>query len=100
MSIARREFLKVVGGASLAGSLGGIGERAIAATGDVSGFGFADESVPMNAANLCPMPTSVTQAHNQYAKQLDLSLRKLQPREPNTAYLRWWSNLVRFAHRI
>ena len=73
MSIARRDFLKVVGGASLAGSLGAIGESAVAAT-SVAEFGFADESVPMNAANLCPMPTSVTEAHNKYAKQLDRSL--------------------------
>jgi selenocysteine lyase/cysteine desulfurase len=74
MSIARREFLKVVGGASLAGGLGAIGKTAVAASGDAPVFGFADESVPMNAANLCPMPTSVTEAHNKYAAQLDRSL--------------------------
>ena len=74
MSIARRDFLKVVGGASLAGTLGGLGESAAAATGNVPAFGFADDSVPMNAANLCPMPTSVTEAHAKYAAALDRSL--------------------------
>jgi selenocysteine lyase/cysteine desulfurase len=74
MSIARRDFLKVVGGASLAGTLGGLGESAVAATSDVPAFGFADDSVPMNAANLCPMPTSVTEAHAKYAAALDRSL--------------------------
>ena len=74
MSIARRDFLKVVGGASLAGTLGGLGERAAAATGGLPAFGFADDSVPMNAANLCPMPTSVTEAHAKYAAALDRSL--------------------------
>ena len=74
MSIARRDFLKVVGGASIAGSLGSYSLNAGAATLSVPEFGFADESVPMNAANLCPMPTMVTEAHNKYAKQLDVSL--------------------------
>ena len=74
MSIARRDFLKVVGGASIAGSLGSVNLGANAATPAVPAFGFADETVPMNAANLCPMPVIVTEAHNKYAKQLDLSL--------------------------
>ena len=74
MTIARREFLKVVGGASLAGSLAGYGAGAAAATSVVPAFAFSDDSVPMNAANLCPMPTSVTEAHAGYARELDLSL--------------------------
>jgi isopenicillin-N epimerase len=74
MSIARRDFLKVVGGASLAGTLGALGDSASAATSGVPGFGFADDSVPMNAANLCPMPTSVSEAHATYAAALDQSL--------------------------
>jgi len=40
----------------------------------VPAFGFSDDSVPMNAANLCPMPTMVSEAHAKYAKELDLSL--------------------------
>ena len=74
MSIARRDFLKVVGGASIAGSLAGYGGNAVAASAALPEFGFADDSVPMNAANLCPMPTSVTEAHARYAADLDRSL--------------------------
>jgi isopenicillin-N epimerase len=74
MSIARRDFLKVVGGASVAGSLGAYGLDASAVTVAVPHFGFADDSVPMNAANLCPMPSLVTEAHAKYAAQLDQSL--------------------------
>lgn len=74
MSIARRDFLKVVGGASVAGSLAGYGVSAAAASATVPDFGFADDSVPMNAANLCPMPTGVTEAHAGYAAALDRSL--------------------------
>jgi isopenicillin-N epimerase len=74
MSIARRDFLKVVGGASVAGSLAGYGVNVGAVTLSVPAFGFAEDSVPMNAANLCPMPTMVTEAHAKYAKALDLSL--------------------------
>jgi selenocysteine lyase/cysteine desulfurase len=72
MTIARRDFLKVVGGASIAGGLSSYGVSAVA--GSVPAFGFADDSVPMNAANLCPMPTSVTEAHARYAAELDRSL--------------------------
>jgi len=74
MTIARRDFLKVVGGASVAGSLGAYGLDARAVTVAVPDFGFADDSVPMNAANLCPMPSLVTEAHAKYTAQLDRSL--------------------------
>jgi isopenicillin-N epimerase len=74
MSIARRDFLKVVGGASVAGSLAGAGVGSSRAEAAVRGFGFADDHVPMNAANLCPMPTVVTEAHARYAAALDRSL--------------------------
>ena len=73
MSVARREFLKIVGGASVAGGLSGYGLQASAAT-SVPDFGFADESVPMNAANLCPMPSSVVEAEAKYAAALNRSL--------------------------
>lgn len=73
MTIARREFLKAVGGASLASSLAGY---AISANAEpsVPAFGFSDETVPMNAANLCPMPSSVVAAEAKYAASLDLDL--------------------------
>ena len=71
MSIARRDFLKIVGTTAVAGS---VGRQAFAASGDSGAFGFDDNSVPMNAANLCPMPTSVVDAHARYAADLDRSL--------------------------
>jgi selenocysteine lyase/cysteine desulfurase len=75
MGIARRDFLKAVGGASVASGLAAYGVDTGAATrGFAQTFGFADDSVPMNAANLCPMPTVVRDAHARYAKELDLSL--------------------------
>ena len=74
MTIQRREFLKAVGGASLAGSLLTYGSSAAAASSGVPAFGFSDDRVPMNAANLCPMPSSVSDAHARYAGELDLDL--------------------------
>lgn len=70
----RREFLKAVGGASLAGGLVTYGSGAAAASSSASGFGFSEDSVPMNAANLCPMPARVSAAHAKYASDLDLDL--------------------------
>jgi selenocysteine lyase/cysteine desulfurase len=70
----RREFLKAVGGASLAGSVITFGSSAAAASSAVPAFGFSDDRVPMNAANLCPMPASVSAAHARYANELDLDL--------------------------
>ena len=74
MTIQRREFLKAVGGATLAGSLITVGNSAAAASSGVPAFGFADDRVPMNAANLCPMLSSVSDAHARYAHELDLDL--------------------------
>jgi len=74
MTMHRRDFLKVVGGASVAGSLAGYGSATSAASASTPEFGFADDSVPMNAANLCPMPRSVSEAHAAYAAKLDRSL--------------------------
>jgi selenocysteine lyase/cysteine desulfurase len=74
MTIQRREFLKAVGGASLAGSLISYGSSAVAASSGIPAFGFSDDRVPMNAANLCPMPSIVSDAHARYASELDLDL--------------------------
>ena len=74
MSIARREFLKIVGGATVAGGLAGNAMAVVPKAKAESGFAFADDQVPMNAANLCPMPTSVITAQNRYAAELDRSL--------------------------
>jgi selenocysteine lyase/cysteine desulfurase len=73
MTIDRRDFLKTVGGATLAGGfLAGTGPASgnISAAADAA-FGFADDRVPMNAANLCPMPTAVSQAVERYGRELD-----------------------------
>ena len=74
MNIDRRSFLKVAGGASVAGSLSGYGVSTRTASAAVPAFGFADDSIPMNAANICPMPLMVSEAYTKYARQLDLSL--------------------------
>ena len=76
MSIARRDFLKTVGGASLAGSLLGAGSSSLSLADDSSDalFGFAEDRVPMNAANLCPMPSAVTKAVQHYGAELDRDL--------------------------
>ncbi len=74
MSIARRDFLKVVGGVSFAGSLTGVALPVYSAGASVPDFGFSDDSVPMNAANLCPMPLKVSEAEAKYARDLDLDL--------------------------
>jgi selenocysteine lyase/cysteine desulfurase len=73
MSIDRRDFLKTVGGVSLAGGLlagAAPADESISIDGD-SAFGFADDRVPMNAANLCPMPVVVSQAVERYGRELD-----------------------------
>jgi selenocysteine lyase/cysteine desulfurase len=74
MTIARRDFLKVVGGASFAGSLTSVALPAMSAGTSVPDFGFSDDSVPMNAANLCPVPLNVSAAEAKYARELDLDL--------------------------
>ena len=76
MTIDRRDFLKSVGSASLAGSMLATGAATTAlADSSANGiFGFADDSVPMNAANLCPMPNSVTEAVQRYSADLDRDL--------------------------
>ncbi len=73
MSIDRRNFLKSVGGASLGASLLGSTLAAQELTADqaATAFGFDDNRVPMNAANLCPMPTAVHQAVERYGRELD-----------------------------
>jgi len=74
MTIARRDFLKAVGGASIASTLAGLALPVTGAAASVLEFGFSDNSVPMNAANLCPRPLAVTAAEARYAHELDLDL--------------------------
>ncbi len=79
MPMARREFLKQAGGASLVA----IGTTTLSATASepamtdsssVGAFGFADDRVPMNAANLCPMPTIVANSLNHLQNELDIDM--------------------------
>lgn len=84
MTIQRREFLKAVGGASLAGGFVTYASSAAAASAAVPAFGFSDDAVPMNAANLCPMPSGVSAAHARYARELDLDLSSANRRRIET----------------
>lgn len=74
MSLERRDFLKFVGSVSLAGGVAGTTVAARATDSGVPAFSFADDSVPMNAANLCPTPVVVQEAQRRYADQLERSL--------------------------
>ena len=77
MAMRRRDFLKSAGGASVSAGLFGAASTA-AAIADSStpdkAFGFADDKVPMNAANLCPMPTAIRDAVARYAASLDVDM--------------------------
>lgn len=71
MSIKRREFLKTVGSLSLASSfVGNAAATSIAGKSPDRLFGFADDRIPMNAANLCPMSNAVNQAVNDFGADL------------------------------
>lgn len=77
MTMRRRDFLKGAGGATLtAGLIGAAGKAAAAieTAGAASAFGFADDRVPMNAANLCPMPTAISQAVARFQAELDVDM--------------------------
>lgn len=77
MTMRRRDFLKGAGGASLsAGLLGAAGSAAAAVTSGAPdrSFPFADDRVPMNAANLCPMPTAITRAVSRFGSELDVDM--------------------------
>ncbi len=71
MSFVRRDFIKVVGTASVFGGLSAFLKPAMAASPSPAllDFGFPDDRVPMNAANLCPMPESVGRAYEYYATE-------------------------------
>ena len=77
MTMRRRDFLKGAGGATLTSGLFGAASTAAAAveasTPDQA-FSFAADKVPMNAANLCPMPSAISQAVTRYAESLDVDM--------------------------
>lgn len=77
MAMRRRDFLKTAGGASFSASLFGSAAAAAAAVEQTSpdrAFGFADNKVPMNAANLCPMPTAINKAIARFSEDLDIDM--------------------------
>ncbi|MEO1201139.1 MAG: aminotransferase class V-fold PLP-dependent enzyme [Pseudomonadota bacterium] len=74
MSFERREFLKLIGSVPIAGAVASEAASAASPAAGVPAFGFADDSVPMNAANLCPMPVAVTEAQARYQAALERSL--------------------------
>lgn len=73
MTMRRREFLQAAGSLSLSSGLLGVGASAAAQTRaqPEQAFGFADDRVPMNAANLCPMPSSIVDAVARFSDELD-----------------------------
>ena len=77
MTMRRRQFLKTMGGAAFSAGLYGAAGTAAAAveSGEVARpFPFADDRVPMTAANLCPMPTAITDAVSRFASELDVDM--------------------------
>ncbi len=73
MAIDRRELLQAVAGMSLGATLGAwrSAAAAVSSPSPASAFGFADDRVPMNAANLCPMPSAIGTAVARFAAELD-----------------------------
>ncbi|MDX1482734.1 MAG: aminotransferase class V-fold PLP-dependent enzyme [Woeseiaceae bacterium] len=76
MTMRRREFLKGAGSIPLSLGLAGAATRAAAAVeADAArAFGFAEDRVPMNAANLCPMPSAISAAVHRFQTELDTDM--------------------------
>ena len=76
MSMQRRDFLKTLGTITVAGGLAGCAESST--SNEQSSldkiFSFADNKVPMNAANLCPMPSAISKAIAKYNDELDVDM--------------------------
>tara|TARA_B100000959_G_scaffold87905_3_gene93187 strand:- start:8308 stop:9546 length:1239 start_codon:yes stop_codon:yes gene_type:complete len=76
MNIKRRSFIQAIGVAPIANSLIGY-KKAIADISNYSpeeAFRFSDNKVPMNAANLCPMPKAISQSIATYNDDLDFDM--------------------------
>ena len=75
MAMRRRDFLKAAGSASLASAVLGPGVRA-AETANAGGqaFSFAADRVPMNAANLCPMPAAISESVARFSNELQVDM--------------------------
>lgn len=69
----RREFLLGSAGATLLAA-GRAAAQAASASEPATAFRFADDKVPMNAANLCPMPAAVSDAVAAFQAELDVDM--------------------------
>lgn len=69
----RREFLKIAGAATLGASWAGRAAASTTVTAATAreAFVFPEDRVPMNAANLCPMPGAVREAIGARDRALD-----------------------------
>jgi len=92
MKMERRQFLRTLGGVSIAGSLGGYTAALaqVANDGPSAAFGFADDKVPMNAANLCPMPSAISAAVARFGAELDVDMS-----DPNRRRIEAFKNEAR-----
>jgi len=71
----RRNFMKTTGIAVLGGGMTGGCAMTESGSGQADAlFGYREDRVPMNAANLCPMPRTVRMAVQQYESELDADL--------------------------
>ena len=73
MTVDRRDFLKLAGATAVAANMTrsvGAASIATAETGR-DAFAFPEDRVPMNAANLCPMPVAVRDAITGHDRALD-----------------------------
>ena len=73
----RRDFLKGAASAPIAAGLlaTNIAPAQSSADGLVpAAFRFANDKVPMNAANLCPMPTAISEAVSRFQTELDIDM--------------------------
>lgn len=73
MTVDRRDFLKLAGATAVAANLTrGVGAApVVTAEAARDAFAFPENRVPMNAANLCPMPVAVRDAITSHDRALD-----------------------------
>lgn len=74
--VARRDLLKGAARLPLAAGLGAwpAVASALESPAPQQAFGFTDDRVPMNAANLCPMPRAISAAVQRFARSLEEDL--------------------------
>ncbi|MEE4278138.1 MAG: aminotransferase class V-fold PLP-dependent enzyme [Halieaceae bacterium] len=70
MPTSRREFFGLIGAGAIAAAAG-VRAQTQSSREVRSAFAFADDRVPMNAANLCPSPVRVAEAVTRYTAMID-----------------------------